>query len=280
MAAAKPQLREEHIAPAPRGLNVTFGSDHDASQVLLENQFDFKYRPVWDITRKVVLMYLCQPTPATQTTSLPQSSSAYGLCVSPEPNESSCLDLLVLEETATRVESLGKAGFRILAACPIHFTTVAVSRSWTSYLRALQHIRADVLRDIVFLMIGIDHSIPTIRLVQEIPKLSTRTKFVFVTIEYCEGVVRRFANTGIHAIGVELRRPEGSERQLLMNVDALARDAQTLGIESFVLGARSRSTVVSAIASGVRYLEGMAVSPPVTEPRHAFVQDIADLYRR
>jgi hypothetical protein len=62
-------------------------------------------------------------------------------------------------------------------------------------------------------------------------------------------------------------------------VDALARDSQTLGIESFALGARSRSTIVGAIASGVRYLEGPAVSPPVSEPRHAFAQEMADLYR-
>jgi hypothetical protein len=118
-----------------------------------------------------------------------------------------------------------------------------------------------------------------LRLAQEIPKLSARAKFVFAAIDYRVGVVRRFANTGIHAIGLELRRTEGSDRQSMGIMDALARDAQTLGIESFVFRAKNRSTVVSAIASGARYLEGPAVSPCVSKPRHAFIQELADLYR-
>ncbi|HEY4265655.1 MAG TPA: hypothetical protein VGM72_10070 [Micropepsaceae bacterium] len=265
--------------PPAQHLNVTFGPDHDGSQALLENEFAFKYRPFWDAARKVVLMYVCQPAPAAPPKDASPHSFAYGLCVSPERNESSRLDLLVLEEAAQRVEFLRRSGYRILAACPVHFSTIAGARSWGEYLRALTRLRADVVRDIVFLIMGIDGSIPGIRLVQEIPKLSARTKLVFAAIKYGPGVVRRFANTGIHAIGVELPRPEGSDRPLLTAVDALARDAQALGIESFVLGARNRSTIVGAIASGVRYLEGLAVSPPVFEPRHAFAQEIADLYR-
>jgi hypothetical protein len=225
-------------------------------------------------------MYLCQPVPATpQLKEALPSSSVYGLCFSPERNEASRLDLLVLREAARRVESLRKAGFRILTACPIHFSTMAGARSWGDYQRALTRIPADVIRDIAFLIMGIDSSVPSIRLVQDIPKLSARTKLVFAVVKYRNGLVRRFANTGIHAIGVELPRPEGSDRPLLTMVDSLARDAQALGVESFVLGARNRSTVVGAIASGARYLEGPAIAHPVAEPRHAFVQEIADLYR-
>jgi hypothetical protein len=275
---AKTESPKEHNTP-PTYLNVMFGSDNEASQALLESQFAFTYRPCWDSARKVVLMYLCQPVPTQPSKEAVPSSSVYGLCFSPERNEASRLDLLVLDEAARRVESLHKAGFRILAACPIHLSTIAGARSWGEYLRALARIPADVLRDIAFLIMGIDSSIPSIRLVQDIPKLSARTKLVFATITYRNGLVRRFANTGIHAIGVELPRPEGSDRPLISMVDGLARDAQALGVESFVLGARNRSTVVGAIASGVRYLEGPAIAPPVSEPRHAFAQEIADLYR-
>jgi hypothetical protein len=268
------------LAPQPRPMyvNVTFGPDHDASQALLENQFAFRYRPFWDAARKVVLMYICQPVPALSKDGHPPSS-VYGLCVSPERSEACRLDLLVLEEAAKRVEFLRKSGYRILAACPVHFSTIAGARSWEEYLRMMVRFPAEVVRDVVFLIVGIDSSVPGIRLVQEIPKLSARAKLVFAALKYRDGIVRRFANTGIHAIGVELPRPEGSDRALLATVDGLARDAQTLGIESFVLGARSRSTIVGAIASGARYLEGHAVSAPVAEPRHAFVQEIADLYR-
>jgi hypothetical protein len=276
----RPELPQKQISSGQRRLQVTFGPDHDGSQILPENQLSFEYRPVWDSTRKVVLMYLCQPTPAASATALaPSPSPAYGLCQALDNGESCILDLLVLEEVTKQVESVQKAGFRILAACPVHFTTLARSRSWAEYSCALQRIRADVFRDIAFLVVGIDSGTPNIRLVQEIPKISTRAKLVFVAIAYCEGIIQRFSNTRIHAIGVELRRSQGSERQALASVDALARDAHALGIDSFVLGAKSRSAILSAIGSGVRYLEGPSVSPPVAEPRHAFVREIADLYR-
>jgi GGDEF domain-containing protein/EAL domain-containing protein (putative c-di-GMP-specific phosphodiesterase class I) len=278
-AAPKREVPKAHVGSLLRRLEVSFGPDHDRLQPLVENQFSFKYRPVWDIARKVVLMYLCQPTSTMEAADLGPSVSAPGLCFAPERSEARCLDLLVLEEVAKRLDSIREKGARVLAACPIHFTTIAHSRNWAEYLSALQHLRAEVFRDIVFLVLGIDGGLPNIRLTQEIPKLSKRAKRVFVAVEYCDGLIPRFANTGIHAIGVELRRPQGSERQMLASVDALAREAQVLGIQSFVLGAKTRSTVVSTIGSGVRYLEGPAVSNPVAEPRHAFVQGIADLFR-
>lgn len=280
-AVPKPELANAYVGPMPRRLEVAFGPEHDLLWPLFEDQLSFRYRPVWDTTRKAVLMYLCQPIPDPKTATISPSSLDLdlGLCFAPEAKEAHCLDLLVLEEVAKRLESLQERGLRILATCPIHFRTIAHTRSWAEYLRALQHLRNEVFRDIVFLVIGIDGGTPNVRLAQEIPKLSKRAKLVFVTVEYCEGLVPRFANTGIHAIGVELRRPIGSERQMLASVDALGRDAQLLGIQSFVLGAKTRSTVVSTIGSGVRYLEGPAVSHAVAEPRHAFAQGIVDLFR-
>jgi hypothetical protein len=50
-------------------------------------------------------------------------------------------------------------------------------------------------------------------------------------------------------------------------------------MESFILGTRTTSTVVNAVAAGVRYLEGKPVWPVVAEPRHAFVHEMSDIYR-
>lgn len=120
---------------------------------------------------------------------------------------------------------------------------------------------------------------PNVRLVHHIPKLSLRSKLVFAIIDYHQGEVSRFERTGIHAVGMELLQSGGSEQKLLAIIDAMARESESSGMASFILGAKSKSTVISAIASGVRYLEGHIIAAPVVEPRHAFVRDIADLYR-
>ena len=68
-------------------------------------------------------------------------------------------------------------------------------------------------------------------------------------------------------------------RSVLAAIDTLALDASNAGIECFVLGVFNKSSAVGAISSGVRYLEGPAISAEVNQPRHAFVRELEDLYR-
>jgi hypothetical protein len=268
----------KHLTAAAQPLKIEFGSDTRHTETLALDRITFQYRPVWDSIRKVVLTYLCQPMSPSETgvnTELP----ARGYCVATESDQAFLLDLHVLQEVVGRMEVLRREGFRIVAACPVHFATIAHSRSWNEYLRLLDKAGGETVRDIAFLLIGIEAGVPNVRLVQEVPKLSLRSKLVFAAIDYQEGGVSRFERTGIHAIGIELRHIAGPERQLLATIDALAQESEHSGMASFVLGAKSKSTVISAIASGVRYLEGHIIAAPVVEPRHAFVRNIADLYR-
>ncbi len=260
-----------------RDLKVTFGPERDHAQSFILDQISFQYRPLWDSIQKVILTYLCQPIP--QSSESKSGLAAGGLCLAQDPYDACLLDLRVFREIAERMELLRKEGLRIVAACPVHFSTIAHIRSWTKYARALDIAGAGTVRDIAFLLVGIDMGVPNIRLAQEIPKLSSRTKWVFGAIDYHEGLVARFEHTGVRAIGVELRQSSGSNRNSMAMIEALALESQTAGLASFVLGANSRSIVVGAIASGVRYLEGKTIAAPIMEPRHAFVQDIADLYR-
>jgi hypothetical protein len=270
--------RPNHLDADPQLLKITFGSGFEHSETLALDKITFQYRPIWDSTRKVVLTYLCQPTPPLAA-SIHGEAVACGYWVARNSKEAFLLDLHVVREVVKRIETLRNEGFRIVAACPVHFDTIAHSRSWKEYLRVLDSAGNETVRDIAFLLIGIDEGVPNVRLVQEIPKVSLCSKLVFAAIDYHEGAVSRFERTGVHAIGIELRNMAGSEQQLLAAIDTLARQSENSGVVSFILGAKSKSVVVSAIASGVRYLEGQIIAAPVPEPRHAFVREIADLYR-
>src|SRR5205085_6444116 len=125
-----------------------------------------------------------------------------------------------------------------------------------------------------FVVTGVNESTPRTRLITELPKLNSRGKHLFAAVSYKEGVVARLADTGIHAVGIELPTSLSSEQQALSMITGLARDAHAIGVEPFVFGARSAKIVSGAIAAGIRYIEGEAIWPALAEPKHAFSYDL------
>jgi hypothetical protein len=217
-------------------------------------------------------MYLCQP--------VPPRGQYHGLCAAPNHEEDRfALDFLLLKQAARRIGNLRQTGVRLRVACPIHFSTVARSRHWAEYVRMVEKMPPAVVRDLAFLVVGIDPGVPNARLSQELPKLAARSKCTFAAIDPRERAIARFARTGVQAIGLELPPPDGSDRKLIERVTHFALEAATHGLEAFVLGVRTTSTAVGALAAGIRYVEGKPIWPTVVEPRHGFVHAMEDLYR-
>ena len=55
-------------------------------------------------------------------------------------------------------------------------------------------------------------------------------------------------------------------------------EARASGAETFVLGVRTTSLALRAMAVGVRYMEGPAIRPACRDPQHAFTQSVEYLY--
>jgi hypothetical protein len=281
-SGAETIINEHGVAPAPpqasspeaagRQLNLAFGPNFERPVPIPQSQIGFVYRPLWDAFRQVVLMYLCQP--------VPPRARDHTLCMAPNHEDDRLeLDMMCLKEAANRIASLRRAGVRLLVACPIHFSTIARSPHWAEYSRLYHKVPAALARDLAFVVLGIDHGIPNTRLAQEVPKLSAGAKAVFAAVDHNDRQLGRFRSAGFQALGMELERPDKGERGLIDAINVFTREVGALGMESFVLGAQTTSTVVNAVAAGVRYLEGKSVWPAVAEPRHAFVHEMGDIYR-
>jgi hypothetical protein len=267
----KPSILPDLPAKGEKQLSVAFGPGARAVP-LTEKELSFVYRPIWDAARQVVLMYLCQP--------VPPRGQYHGLCSAPNHDDDRfALDFLLLRQAARRIGNLRQAGVRLRVACPIHFSTIARSRQWTDYVRMLEKMPPAVVRDLAFLVLGIDRGVPNARLSQELPKLAARSKCTFVAIDAREPAIARFTRTGVQAVGLELLPPDGTDRNLIEQVTNFALEASAQGLEAFVLGVHTTSTAVGALAAGIRYVEGKPVWPAVVEPRHAFVHAMEDLYR-
>ncbi len=261
------------IASASKQLRLTMVGNPAVRLRVPPQDIGYVYRPIWDSINHVVLTYLCQPVIGAAA-----AQGAGGFCAAYEEEDQAALDLLVLKQGLEHGARLRAAGLRVILAVPVHFPTVARARTWREYSNALHQIEEEVRRDLASVVLGIERSVPHIRLVQELPKLSRMAYRVFCLADRCQKVGARFANTGTHGIGLELDEKE-DEAQTAIRLRDLAREAQAATIEAFALGLRSTSLALGAIHAGMRYLEGPVVRPAVVDPRHGFAHDIEDLYK-
>src|SRR5687768_8211846 len=129
-------------------LFVSFAGDEERQYPVREEDIAFVYRPIWDCARQVVLTYLCQPAPSV---SMGAGAEARSLCVARCSEMDRCrLDVAVLRAVLAHAGELQRAGKRLLIACPIHFGSIAVAKSWASYAQVLNAAPKEALRDVAF----------------------------------------------------------------------------------------------------------------------------------
>lgn len=261
--------------PVPASLRVRLDKYSEQTHALPCDKPSFLYRPLWDSVRGVVLTYLCQPLPTTASSAMTFSD----LCVAVEGEQDQAdLDELALNDSLRRARILREEGLRVQFAVPLHFTTISRTRYWRRYAAICNSVSGDVLKDLAFFVHGIDSSVPNIRLVGELPKLGVTSRHLFCLVDEPAAVIRQFRNTGIFSVGLNFRAGS-SEKKWMNQLSSLSRFARDAGLETFALGAKQRSTAVSAIGAGARFVEGEGVRRPVADPKYVYIHKADDFYR-
>jgi len=261
--------REENAV----SLRLKSGINGAAYEAVAATDIDYLYRPVWDTHKHVVVLYLCQPVLRARSWKSPTD-----FCTAETEEDQAILDMIVLRECAARAERLHHRGSRILVAIPLAFTTLVRGRFWTPFGQAYRDIPPKVSRDLAVLVFGIDPGAPGVRLAQEVPKLNTTAHKVFcVEDSGASNPGVRFNATGARALGMSLM-PEDDEVEAADRLERLAKQARASSAETFVLGVRTTSLALRAMAAGVRYMEGPAIRPACRDPQHAFAQSVEYLY--
>jgi hypothetical protein len=274
--------KEQIVAPkAPaaaevesaKTIRICTAANPGKPQLVCVRDIRFCYRPIWDSAQNAVLTYLCQPigvSPATDRRS--------GFWSAEDEDDQSALDLRLLQECNERANRLRAGGLRLILAVPVHFSTIARPRSWRAYDQMLKSSVAEGRRDIAFVVFGIHHGVPHVRLAQELPKLSRRSYRVLCVVERGPGASMRFSKTGAHGIGLAVCEHD-DEIETGERLRKLGDDARAMGLDAFALGISCTSLVLMSAHSGIRYLEGPVVRPEVDDPRHGFAQGLEDIYR-
>lgn len=264
---------EKPKKPPRRMIGVSLG-DHRRHQISVERT-PFVFRPFWDSEKEVLISYLAQPLPETCIPMTRFDGLATAVPVEPVQLE---MDLLCLKAAYQRIVVVRQAGGRLLIATPLHFTTLGRQRYWCAYREFLSTLPPEELADIIFILHGIDDGVPNVRLVQELPKLAVFARRIFCLARSADHIQRQFHNTNIQAVGTVTRSGE-PERMLIQRLQKLHLSTRASGMESFLLGAMKRSTVINAIGAGIRYVEGAGMRRAVAEPKFAVAHDLTDYYR-
>jgi hypothetical protein len=264
---------EKPKIPPRKMIGISLG-DQRRHQLSTERT-PFVFRPIWDSERNVLISYLTQPLPET---CLP-TARFFGPpdAVPAEPAQSE-LDLLCLKAAIQRLKALRQEGGRLLIATPLHFMTLSRQRYWLSYREVLGSVAIDDLADMMFVLHGIDDGVPNVRLIQELPKLAVFTPRIFCIASSANNIQRQFHNTNVRAVGL-VARPGEPDRVLIDRLQKLHAAVRPAGMESFLLGATKRSSVINAIGAGIRYIEGVGMRHPVAEPKYAIAQNLFDYCR-
>jgi hypothetical protein len=243
----------------------------EESPAVAPHAFAYSFRPIWDCKMNVILIYLCQPiTGETE-------AAAYKFCsVKDNEEENALLDRRVLLHCAGHMQELHRNGQRLLLGVPLHFSTLAHSRTWNLFNDAFRGITQKVLRDMVFIVHDLGE-VPDIRLVQELPKLAG-SRHVLCTIERSKLNEVRSAGSIIHALGFELAENEPDEIKLNGQIKSMASSVIKTGYEPFLLAVANTSCALHAMAAGVRYLEGPVIHPMVADPHCAKTHKLEHLY--
>lgn len=222
----------------------------------------------------MILSYRYQPLPHTlRDFGRYEVSGCY--CAGPE--EQAELDTLVVRASFAHLQRLRRQGLRLSISVPLHFETLCRPRAWQNYDSARRGIAPQFLRDITFIVYGIERGVPNPRLGLLLPKLSRSARHLMCIVREGETDVARFTNCGVHSVGtcVDGNKPES---HWIGRMKALANSAREIGIETFVFGAKTTSLALNFTGAGIRYIEGTAIAPAVAHPRHAFTFEVEDLY--
>jgi hypothetical protein len=241
------------------------------------SDLEFQFSPIWDISKRVVVTYLCRgrvghanqrPKPAAERFILTE-----------DRDRQVDIDVRILADCAHKLRDLRAQNRRVLVVCPTHWSTLARPRAWEQFKLAFHALPDEVAQDLIICAHGLDTGLPNIRITQEFPKLNNRSRAIYACVGHGDKAVERFTNTRTAAVGFVVPDGAGDERA----ITSVARDfciaADAKNLPAFAFGVSTRSVAMALIGIGYRYLEGTAIRLPTSTPRDAFSHETIDLFR-
>lgn len=238
--------------------------DLTASDVDVLAALELVYQPVWHTKNNLITAYKCAPRSKGRDLSSWEAHQLLGASTLEVSNAK--IDAHVYEHSLKAVQYLLAQGLKALLIVPIHFSTVDRLRFIGSFLDAGRASHEGAKALIVFELIDLPADLTKFRLREPVGYLRTRARALMARPGFEQADLEMYKEFGFHGVSVDLNDYDWMESQFIKGFEQFAINAENAKLQSFVHGISSSSLAVGAVAAGITYMDGDAISDPVTTP--------------
>jgi hypothetical protein len=192
--------------------------------------------------------------------------------------ENFSLDLHSLTKVIDNLEDLEHQKRNAIVILPVHVHTLERSKYRDPYKDILTALPKSQRAKIVFELIGIDNTTPTINIGNAVSMLRPFAKDVMIRTKLNATNFADFHSLGVHAVGVDLSGVKMAEKEIYPQINTFNALAGKHNLCTFAHGIRTRSLTSGAAAAGFRYIDGGAIATPIMMPEPSRSWVARDVY--
>jgi hypothetical protein len=230
------------------------------------------FHPVWHTKNNLITGYHCTLTRNGKAVVHAEIQEVLGDSAGVK------LDATLYKHAAEAIKYLLSTGLKALLIVPIRFSTVDRLKFMTALLGSVGSLPEEARNLLVFELIDIPRDISRFRLREPVSYLRTRARALLAETGYDPADLELYKDLGFHGISLDTGRYDWKEARAIKGFERFVEDADTYKLQSFVHNINTKSLAVGAIAAGVRYINGTAVSEPIDHPKHIRPYEIDMLY--
>lgn len=248
--------------------NGNLGNIREDMKFIATRCLNINYHPLWFIKNRLLSGYIGRDTGSLY---LPDFDFSGGIAL---------YDLLLLNEAVDVINNMQQRKEQTLLIVPIHIKTLCDRRALKIFAHYCEAHASLARRNLVFMLEGIEDG----------RMLPSDYESIQQALAFCRAFIidappknmsfaQYIANLKVHACGFDAKKFSGTEEQLFEHLNKYAETCDKFGTRSFVTGVDKASILSAAIAAGITYLEGSAISDTTKTPRHAEFLGIDNVYQ-
>lgn len=254
----------------------TAPEDAERSWEALAKQISYCYRPMWYVHAQAVTTYHCLPTQVSQDGDL-----LVGYNILPKdapPRYIPRLDGLLLRKAAQELMWLRNADKPLLLSIPVHFETLARTRTRIAYINDCHEVPEELRRHLVLELVGVEDGVPAGRLIELTSALRAECRALLIRLPIGFMDFGAVGQTHITACGLAVDEATMPEAMLFKEFNRFCDEAERVHKQKYVHGLSSKSLLTAALGAGFDYVDGETVASMTDHPQAAYRLELANLF--
>jgi hypothetical protein len=219
------------------------------------------YAPVWDAKNNAITTFIGQAHTCSTMDSHAESLGPHQITI----KERVAAELEALHAGVAELVRCLKNGDRFLLGIPITFEMIGSPVGRMDLASACRHLLSEHRQYLIFMLTNVPPGVAQTRLADITNSVRPFARHVMATVAPGSRSYGAYQGIGLQAMGLDL--PEGSHAaQIEGDIARLALAAKAMKLGTFVNGIASNDVLTIARDTGIRWMSGPAILPPVSTP--------------